>query len=131
MSLTRGTIGDLIFLEGSPGHPFLRSADDANTLLEECFAVPTRSALIYAENLPRDFFDVSSQQAGAVLQKLRNYGVRLAVVAPPDSVLTSRRFSELAAAERRDRAFGLFDTRAAALAWLADYRVSGFHCWSV
>ena len=120
MNLTRGTIGDLVFLEGSPGHSFLKDASDMNTLLEECFAVPTHSALLYAENLPPAFFDVSSQQAGAMLQKLRNYGIRLAVVAPPESVSTSRRFTELAAAERRDHMFGLFDSRAAALAWLAE-----------
>jgi hypothetical protein len=117
--LSRGTIGERVFLEGSPGEPYLRDAADINTLLEECWAVPTRSALLYADNLPPAFFDVSSQQAGAMLQKLRNYGFRLAVVAPVDAVKTSRLFSELAAAERRDRAFGLFDTREEAVAWLA------------
>jgi hypothetical protein len=32
----------------------------------------------------------------------------------------SRRFHELLAAERRDRAFGIFDSRVAALAWLTE-----------
>jgi hypothetical protein len=108
----------LTFLEGPPGWPFLQSADDINTLLEECFAVPTRSALLYAANLPSAFFDVSSQQAGTFLQKLRHYGMRVAVVAPADSVAMSHRFHELAAAEQRDGAFGVFDSRAAAIAWL-------------
>lgn len=120
MTFIRGTVGDVTFLEGPPGQPLFRDVDGITMLLEECFAIPTRRALLYADNLPPAFFDVSSQLAGTFLQKLRNYGLRLAVVAPPDSVQTSHRFAELAAAERRDRAFGLFDSRAAALVWLAD-----------
>ncbi len=116
--LTRETAGSLTFLEGPPGLPLLQAADDVTTLLEECFAVPTRSALLYAANLPPAFFDVSSQQAGTFLQKLRHYGLRVAVVAPADSVPMSHRFHELAAAEQRDGAFGVFDSRTAALAWL-------------
>jgi hypothetical protein len=85
-TLARGTAGALIFVEGPPGEPLLQSADDVTALLEQCFAVPTRSALLYAANLPPGFFDVSSQQAGTFLQKLRNYGLRVAVVAPADSV---------------------------------------------
>jgi len=113
-------VGDLPFLEGPPGHPLFQDAGGITTLLEECFAVPTRRALLYAENLPPAFFDVSSQQAGAFLQKLRIYGLRVAVVAPPDSIAMSHRFAELAAAEKRDRLFGLFDSKAAALLWLVD-----------
>ena len=118
-ALTQATAGDLTFVEGAPGQPLLRDPRDINTVLEACFAVPTRSVLLYAGNLPPGFFDVSSQQAGAILQKLRNYGVRLAVVAPAGSVEMSSRFGELAAAERRDRAFGVFESREAALNWLA------------
>jgi hypothetical protein len=98
----------------------LPESGDVTSLLEDCFAVPTRSALLYAENLPQAFFDVSSQVAGTVLQKLRNYGVRIAVVAAPDSVPTSHRFDQLLAAEQRDRAFALFTSRADAVAWLAE-----------
>jgi hypothetical protein len=49
----------------------------------------------------------------------RNYGVHLAVVCAPDIVQFSSRFAELLAAERRDRFFDIFDTRAAACEWLA------------
>jgi hypothetical protein len=119
-TLARGTSGPLTFLEGPAGQPLFQSADDVTTLLEQCFAVPTRAALLYAANLPPAFFDVSSQQAGTFLQKLRHYGLRVAVVAPAGSVPMSQRFHELLAAERRDRAFGIFDSRAAALAWLTE-----------
>ena len=117
---TPGVVGQLTFLEGPPGQSLLRDAGGLTALLEECFAVPTRRALLYAENLPLTFFDVSSGEAGAFLQKLRTYGLRVAVVAPPHSVPVSHRFAELMAAERRDGAFGLFDSRTAALLWLVE-----------
>jgi len=117
--LTRITAGDAVIVEGPQGQPLLRDAAEVDTVLGECFGGETRFALLYAENLPPAFFDVSSSQAGDILQKLRNYGVRLAVVAPPGSVEMSSRFGELAAAERRDNAFRIFESRDDALAWLA------------
>jgi hypothetical protein len=53
------------------------------------------------------------------LQKLRNYRIRLAVVCPPGSVQLSRRFAGLLAEESRERHFGVFETRGAAIEWLA------------
>ena len=117
-TLTHSQSGDLTFVEGQPGQPLLAKADDINTVIGECFGLRTRSALLYAENLPPAFFDVSSQQAGVILQKLRNYGLRLAVVAAPGTVSMSSRFGELAAAEVRDNAFAVFETRDTAIAWL-------------
>jgi hypothetical protein len=105
-------------VEGQPGRPFLSGADDIGLVLEACFSAGTRAALLYAENLPAAFFDLSSGQAGAVLQKLRNYGVRLAVVAQPGRTQVSSRFGEMVAEERRGRHFGLFETREAAREWL-------------
>jgi hypothetical protein len=116
--LRNTTVDGSTFLEGQPGQPYLRRADDVTLLIEECFSSRTRRALLYAGNLPREFFDVSSQQAGTILQKLRSYRVRLAVVAPRDSIPMSSRFHELMAAEQRDDAFGVFDDREAAIAWL-------------
>ena len=112
------TVGESTLLEGQPELPYLRRADDVTTLIEECFSAQTRRALLYADNLPPAFFDVSSQEAGIILQKLRNYGIRLAVVAQRDSLSASSRFHELMAAERRDGAFGVFEDREDAVAWL-------------
>ena len=112
------TVGGSTFLEGPPGQPYMRRADDVTTLIGECFSAHSRRALLYPDNLPPAFFDVSSQEAGIILQKLRNYAVRLAVVAERDSVPASSRFHELMAAEQRDGAFGLFETREAAVEWL-------------
>lgn len=110
-------------LEREPGTRYLSDAADVGRLIEDCFSSGARSALLYAENLPRKFFDLSSGQAGLILQKLRSYRVRLAVVAPKERVVPSVRFSEMAAEERRSGQFAMFETRDAAAAWL----VTGEH----
>ena len=92
---------------------------DFNRVIEACFDGKTRAALLYADNLPAGFFDVSSGLAGDILQKLRNYRMWVAVVCPPGRVQFSTRFGELAAAERRDGHFAVFETRDEAAAWLA------------
>ena len=91
---------------------------DATLVLEACFAVPTRLALMYSSNLTPRFFDVSSREAGDILQKLRAYRVRAAVVREPGAPRPSRRFHELLEAERREGLFDIFDDRGTAVAWL-------------
>jgi len=77
-----------------------------------------RSVLLYSENLTEYFFDLSSGEAGAILQKLRNYHIRLAVVVSPGSAEQSKRFREMVAEERQGDDFRIFDDREAAEAWL-------------
>jgi hypothetical protein len=115
--VTHTPVGDAVVVEGPAGEPLLRDAGDINDVIGECLGAHTTLALLYAENLPSAFFDVSSRQAGEILQKLRNYGLRLAVVAAADAAVSSR-FHELQAAERRDGAFAVFRARDVALAWL-------------
>jgi hypothetical protein len=63
------------------------------------------------------FFDLSSGEAGEILQKLRNYHTRLAVVHSPTRQL-SRRFEELMIEENQMPHFRLFEDRPAAQEWL-------------
>ncbi len=106
------------FVEGAPDELLLTSPDDATSVIEACLSTETEAALLYPRNLTDAFFDLSSRQAGAILQKLRNYRVRLAVVCSPGTVRLSTRFPELLVEERRQRYFGVFDTRAEAVRWL-------------
>lgn len=105
------------FVEGVPGQAFLERGDDVGRVLEACFEHEVSRALLYSENLPEPFFDLSSGVAGTILQKLRNYQVRLAVVRAPTLQL-SRRFSELLIDEQRGHDFRVFDTQIEAQHWL-------------
>lgn len=103
---------------GPPGQPLMQRAQDVTRVIEWCFGEGIKRVLLYAENLTERFFDLSSGDAGEILQKLRNYDIRLAVVHPPTLQL-SQRFRELMIDEQRGSYFRLFETRAAAEEWLA------------
>lgn len=108
-------------VEGHPDAPFLSRPDDAGRIIEACISADTDAALLYPRNLTDAFFDLSSGHAGEILQKLRNYRVRLAVVCAPGTVRFSSRFPEVLADERRGRYFSVFETRADAVHWLAQH----------
>lgn len=110
-------------LEREPGARYIADAADVGRLIEDCISAGSRAALLHADNLPRRFFDLSSGQAGQILQKLRAYRVRLAVVAPSERIPKSTPFGDMAAEERRSGQFAMFETRDAAAAWL----VTGEH----
>jgi hypothetical protein len=105
-------------LEGAPDQRFIDRVDDINRVIEACFSSRVRLVLLYAANLTNGFFDLSSGEAGAILQRLRNYGVRLAVICPPGSVRFSSRFEEMVREEQLRQHFGIFATYEAAHDWL-------------
>lgn len=106
-------------VEARSSERFPSSTAAVDCVIEACFSDHAEAAILYAENLPDEFFDLSSGQAGAVLQKLRNYRVRLAVVCPPGGARWSSRFGEMAAEECKKGDFGLFESRTAAWDWLS------------
>lgn len=106
-------------IEGPAGAPWLADVRDAARVIEACLSSDIDAALLYAPNLTPAFFDLSSREAGEILQKLRNYRIRLAVACPSGTVAFSSRFGDMLAEERRGRFFGVFDTRGEALEWLA------------
>jgi hypothetical protein len=101
-------------VEGTRGHGLMQRPQDATLVLEACFSANARAALLYPENLTARFFDLSSGEAGVVLDKLRRYQVRLAIVCAPESTEFSSRFREILSDDLR-----VFGARDAALAWLA------------
>ncbi|TKD12399.1 DUF4180 domain-containing protein [Polyangium fumosum] len=110
--------GGVTVVEGQPDQAFLTSARDVDRVIEACFGSSAGCVLLYASNLPAAFFDLSSRVAGDILQKLRNYRIRLAVVCPPGSVSHSSRFGEMVTEENRGEHFGMFETRAEAVEWI-------------
>jgi uncharacterized protein DUF4180 len=105
MDLTIAEKSGVRFVEGPLGLPLMRNTEDATLVLEACFSHRVSAALLYAPNLTDKFFDLSSGEAGAILQKLRNYRIRLGVVCAPDSVEFSSRFGDMAAEGKPYRLF--------------------------
>src|ERR1700676_3155409 len=102
------------FIEGPPDLPFLRPTPRPSLVIESCLSNQAWATLLYASNLTAKFFDLSSGEAGAILQKLRNYRIRLAIVCPPGTVQFSSRFGEMVGEESRTGYFQVFESAEAA-----------------
>lgn len=107
-------------LEGMPATSLLESAEDVIDVLGTCFEHNAHAVLLYGENLTEHFFDLSSGEAGAILQKFRSYHIKLAVVASPTGVQQSPMFREMLIEESKGDDFRVFSDRVAAEAWLID-----------
>ncbi|MEA2574616.1 MAG: hypothetical protein QOH93_1914 [Chloroflexia bacterium] len=118
MDLRITSKGDRKIVEGPPGMPLLQSPDDIVEVIGACFEHRTGAVLLYAENMPDGFFDLSSGEAGAVLQKLRNYHIRLAIVADMGALRQSSKFPEMVLEESKAGDFRMFEDRGLAEGWL-------------
>ena len=101
-------------VEGTPGQSLLRRPQDVTLIIEACFSARVRAAMLYPENVTAGFFDLSSGEAGEILEKLRRFRVRLAIVCAPGSVAFSSRFPEIICDDLH-----VFETREQARQWLA------------
>jgi hypothetical protein len=107
-------VNHIRIVEGVAGEPFIRDVNDTSRLLEACFSSQANAALLYSENVTPRFFDLSSAEAGLILDKLRRFQIRLAVVCPAGSAHFSSRFTEILADD-----LAVFETRDAACGWLS------------
>jgi hypothetical protein len=117
MSLIVRTHSGRQYLAAAPGQPLIGRIEDVNRVLEECFSHEVQRLLLYPEHLTPHFFDISSGEAGEILNKLRQYRIRLAIVVPPGTPM-SRRFAELMADEQQGEDVRLFADQQAAEEWL-------------
>jgi hypothetical protein len=101
-------------VEGMPGESLMSRPQDATLVIEACFSWRVLKVLLYPENLTALFFDLSSGEAGDVLEKLRRCRIRLAIVCAPGTAKFSSRFREILADDLQ-----VFDTRDEARRWLA------------
>lgn len=82
-----------------------------------CIEQGAPALLLDAGALPAAFFDLRSGVAGDVVQKLVNYGIRMAAVVP-DLGAQSARFQEFAREANTGRQFRFFVTPGEAIDWL-------------
>lgn len=70
-----GLIAELV-----KGSSVIRDLDDAVDILGNANYNGAGSIIIFEDQLPGDFFNLSSGVAGEILQKFSNYSMRLAIV---------------------------------------------------
>lgn len=84
----------------------------------EWVASGTPAVLVEAHHFPAEFFDLETGFAGELLQKLENYGIRVAAVFPTEDGYKKRFREFLSEARRRGTTFRAFSTRRDAERWL-------------
>ena len=90
---------------------------DVRTVLTRCIESGAGAVLFDRAALPPSFFDLSSGFAGELLQKLGQYGFRMAAVVP-DPSRCSRSFQDFVREANRGGRFRFFPTREQAIEWL-------------
>jgi hypothetical protein len=106
------------YAAGLPGQALMRTIGDAVAIIGFCWENRIDRLLLYAENLTDQFFDLSSREAGLLLQKFRNYHIKVAAVVSLEQTPHSHRFPDMVAEENRGRYFHLTADHAEAEAWL-------------
>lgn len=82
-----------------------------------CFEQGTQALLIDRPALPSEFFDLRTGLTGELVQKLTQYGIRLACVVP-DLSAQPERFQEFAREANRGSRARIFASRSGAVEWL-------------
>lgn len=84
-----------------------------------CIESGARGLLLDQGSLPPEFFDLSTGIAGALVQRLTTYGIRMAAVVP-DPTIHSRPFQDFAREASTGRHFRFFPDREQAVEWLSE-----------
>jgi hypothetical protein len=90
---------------------------DPIAALVRCIEGGSRALLLDRDAIPDAFFDLATGVAGELVQKLTNYGVRMAAVVP-DLPVQPLRFREFVREANAGRQFRFFATRQEAIDWL-------------
>lgn len=83
-----------------------------------CIESGKRCLLLEDGTLPPVFVDLSTGVAGAMVQRLTQYGIRMAAVVPDPSA-HSRSFQDFAREANKGAQFRFFPDRESAIGWLA------------
>ena len=78
--MLRTSVAGLPALVVDPTGPLLRTEDDARDLIQETFGSEIGTVVVPVERLDPDFFALRTGVAGAFVQKLVQYRLRLVVV---------------------------------------------------
>jgi PadR family transcriptional regulator, regulatory protein AphA len=111
-------IAEKQYLAGIPGKKLIQTEADVNHILEACYENDTNRVLLYAENFSDHFFDLSSGEAGMILQKFAQYFVKAAAVLCLDEVPHTQKFEELVLEVNRGNEFRVFQNLQQAEQWL-------------
>ncbi len=104
------------YIEGVAGETWIAAEQDILDFIVHCGEYDSNRILLCEENLAEDFFDLKTQFAGKIMQKLSTYSVRAAVVISEKRV--KGRFGEMVLESRKFQDVRFFTDKAEAEMWL-------------
>lgn len=113
------TISDKPFVASCSSTQFIRTARDILELLAWGSEHATNLFLLEDVNFVPEFYDLKTGLAGELLQKLSNYGARLAIVGS-FGMVTSVRFRELMAESNKGSHVHFAQGKDEAITWLTE-----------
>ena len=113
------TVGTISYIEWDSPDFIIQNEQDILELISGCAENETHLVLIHEANLSPDFFDLKTNLAGTLFQKLANYHLRGAGVISLDKI-KSERFKELIFECNHSNLFRFFEDKESAEKWLAN-----------
>ena len=110
-------VDNMTYIECNSPDFVIRNEQDILDLIVGCGENDSNKVLIYEANLSPDFFDLKTNLAGTLFQKMANYHLRGAGVISFDEI-KSERFKELIFECNRGNLFRFFEDKEAAERWL-------------
>lgn len=94
--------GDKRYIECISNEILISKETDAMDLIAACFENNTNLLIIHYEALSEDFFNLRTGLAGAILQKLVNYNIKVAIIIVNEENLNDRFREMIIEANKRD-----------------------------
>ncbi len=93
---------DKRYIEYISNEKLISKETDAMDLIAACFENNTNLLIIHYETLSEDFFNLRTGLAGAILQKLVNYKIKVAIIIANEENLNDRFREMIIEANKRD-----------------------------
>ena len=116
MSFKIQNVDQIRYLEAEPIDFIIRNERDILDLIGGCIENDSYQILLYEGNLSPDFFDLKTQLAGTLFQKLANYHLRGVGIISLEN--KSERFKDLIIECNRGKLFRFYEDKEAAVKWL-------------
>ncbi|CDX04745.1 PadR family transcriptional regulator [Desulfitobacterium sp. LBE] len=97
----------------------LNTENDTLDLISLCWEHELSRLMLHYTTLSEDFFDLKTGVAGGIIQKFSNYGIKIVLIVPQETMQKGR-FREMTAETNKGNHFRMYESKEEAEAWLLE-----------
>lgn len=97
----------------------LNTENDTLDLISLCWEHELSRLMLHYAALSEDFFDLKTGVAGGIIQKFSNYGIKIVLIVPQETMQKGR-FREMAAETNKGNHFRMYENKEEAETWLLE-----------